>query len=253
MPNEHILSRTEGAVRVLSIARPAKKNAFTVAMYAALTEALAEADGDAAVRVILLEGTGGIFTAGNDLGDFLANPPSDEESPVFRFLTQLIDQAKPLLVAIDGPAIGIGTMILLHADYVLATSRARIEFPFTRLGLCPEGGSSFLLPRIAGFARASEWLMFAEAIDMERAREAGLINAIVAPEELSAFAMERATALAARPTGSVLLAKKLLRDPHRAELKAAMAREGSHFRERLASPEAAEAIQGFLTRTRPQP
>jgi len=198
----------------------------------------------------VLEGKGGVFTAGNDLGDFMANPPAGESSPVFRFLMQLVDLAKPLVVAVDGPAIGIGTTLLLHADYVVATKDARLQMPFTTLGLCPEGGSSLLLPRLVGQARATEWLMFAEPIDVERAREAGLINAIVAKEELSAFALARATALAEKPLGSILLAKKLLRDPHRAETKAAIAREGAHFVERLGSAEAAAAFQAFFTRKR---
>jgi enoyl-CoA hydratase/carnithine racemase len=250
MPNEHILTRTEGAVRVVTIARVEKKNAFTSAMYTALTEALVAADGDPAIRVVLLEGAGGSFTAGNDLGDFMANPPAGEDSPVFRFLIQLVDQAKPLVVAVDGPAIGIGTTMLLHADYVVASRDARLQMPFIDLGLSPEGGSSVLLPRIVGQALASEWLMFAEPIDVERARAAGLLNAVVPREELAAFAMARATALAGKPAGSIALAKKLLRDPYRAELKAVIAREGACFVERLASPEAAEAFQAFFTRKR---
>src|ERR1700733_8449325 len=148
MSIEHILARSEGAVRVLTIARPEKKNAFTSAMYTALTLALVAADADPSVRVVLLEGQSGVFTAGNDLGDFMANPPAGEDSPVFRFLMQLVDQAKPLLVAVDGPALGIGMTLLLHADYVVATKEARLQMPFINLGLSPEGGSSVLLPRI---------------------------------------------------------------------------------------------------------
>ncbi len=250
MPNEHILTRTADAVRVVTIARVAKKNAFTAAMYTALTEALAEADADSTIRVVLLEGSGGVFSAGNDLGDFMQNPPAGEDSPVFRFLMQLVDLAKPLVVAVDGPAIGIGTTMLLHADYVVATPEARLQMPFINLGLSPEGGSSVLLPRIVGQARASEWLMFAEPIDPERAREAGLINALVPRKELAATAMERATYLATRPSGSVMLAKRLLREPHRAELKEVIRKEGVCFVERLASPEAAEAFQAFFARVR---
>jgi enoyl-CoA hydratase/carnithine racemase len=248
--NPHILGRTEGAVRVVTISRLEKKNSFTSAMYSALTHELSEADADASIRVILLEGSGGVFTAGNDLGDFMANPPAGEASPVFLFLMQLVDLQKPLVVAVDGPAIGIGTTLLLHADYVVATHGARLQMPFTTLGLSPEGASSLLLPRVAGHARAAEWLMFAEPIEIERAREAGLVNAVVAAEELSAFALGRATTLASRPPGSVQLAKKLLREPHRAEIKAVIGREGLHFVERLGSAEAAEAFQAFFTRKR---
>jgi enoyl-CoA hydratase/carnithine racemase len=153
-------------------------------------------------------------------------------------------------VAVDGPAIGIGTTLLLHADYVVASKDARLQMPFINLGLSPEGGSSVLLPRLVGQTLASEWLMFGDPIDIERAREAGLINAVVDKEEIGAFAMARATALASKPPGSVQLAKRLLREPHRAEIKAVIAREGLHFVERLASAEAAEAFQAFFTRKR---
>jgi len=250
MPHEHILARNEGAVRVLTLARTEKKNAFTSTMYTALADELAAADADASVRVVMLEGSGGVFTAGNDLGDFMANPPAGESSPVFRFLMQLVDLAKPLVVAVDGPAIGIGTTLLLHADYVVISKDARLQMPFISLGLSPEGASSLLLPRIVGQARATEWLMFAEPIAPEAARESGLVNAVVAKEELAAFALARATALASKPAGSVLLAKKLLRDPHRAEIKAIIAHEGALFVARLASAEAAEAFQAFFTRKR---
>jgi len=146
MPSPHVLSRTEGAVRVLTLSRVEKKNAFTSAMYAALNEELAIVDSDPSVRVVLFEGAGGVFTAGNDLTDFMANPPSGEDSPVFRFLMHLVDLTKPLVVAVDGPAIGIGTTLLLHADYVVATREARLQMPFINLG--PRGAR-------ACFCRAS--------------------------------------------------------------------------------------------------
>jgi enoyl-CoA hydratase/carnithine racemase len=250
MAHEHILSRTEGAVRVLTIARPQKKNAFTSSMYAALTEELARADGDGDVRVVLLEGSSGAFTAGNDLGDFLSNPPTGEASPVFQFMLQLVDQTKPLVMAVDGAAVGIGTTMLLHADYVVVTREAHLHLPFVSLGLCPEAGSSLLLPRLVGHVRASEWLLLAEPIDPERAREAGLVNAVVTRDDLASFAMQRAQELASRPPGAVQLAKKLLRDPYRAELKATIAREGALVLERIASPEAALAFQAFFARKR---
>jgi enoyl-CoA hydratase/carnithine racemase len=250
MPSPHILGHTQGAVRVITVARPEKKNAFTSAMYAALTEELVAADEDAAIRVVLLEGSGGSFTAGNDLADFMQNPPAGEASPVFCFLMQLVDQRKPLVVAVEGAAIGIGTTLLLHADYVIAASDTRLQMPFINLGLSPEGASTFLLPRVVGSALASEWLLFGDPIDVERAREAGLVHAVVAKEELAAQAMARATALAEKPPGSVQLAKKLLRDPHRQEVKSVIAREGVHFLERLGSAEAAEAFQAFFARKR---
>jgi enoyl-CoA hydratase/carnithine racemase len=250
MESSHILTRTDGAVRIITLDRPQKKNAFTVAMYTALTAALAGADADPEVRVVLLEGSGGSFTAGNDLGDFMQSPPAGEDSPVFRFLMQIVDQKKPLVIAVEGPAIGIGTTMLLHADYVVAAKDARLQMPFIGLGLSPEGGSSVLLPALVGMARASEWLMFGEPIDIESAREAGIVNAVVAKEELSAFALSRAKVLASKPPGSVLLAKRLLRESLRARTKQVMAEEGVHFVQRLSSAEAAEAFQAFFTRKR---
>jgi enoyl-CoA hydratase/carnithine racemase len=250
MDPSHILTRTDGAVRIVTLNRPEKKNALTVPMYEALNAALVGADEDPAIRVVLVEGSGGSFTAGNDLMDFASNPPAGEDSPVFHFLMQLVDQKKPLFVAVQGSAVGIGTTMLLHADYVVASKDARLQMPFINLGLCPEGGSSLLLPRLVGQARASEWLLFAEPIDIEAAREAGLVNAVVDTQELSSFALARAHALAAKPHGSVMLGKRLMRDALRAELKQVISLEGRHFSEMLRSPEAAEAFKAFLARKR---
>jgi enoyl-CoA hydratase/carnithine racemase len=245
-----ILTKTDGAVRELTISRPEKKNAFTVAMYASLAEELAAADRDDAVRVVLLAGAGDAFTAGNDLADFLKSPPGAEDSSAFRLLFQLVDQEKPLVVAVDGPAVGIGTTLLLHADYVVASTRARFQLPFVSLGLSPEGGSSVLLPLLAGMARASEWLLFGEPIDAQAAREAGLANAVVAPEELAAYALSRARALAAKPPGAVLATKRVLRSPLRAQLSDAIRYEGREFQERVRSPEAVAAFEAFLGKRR---
>ena len=250
MDSTHIRTRTEGAVSVITLARPEKKNALTIAMYEALTAALLAADASPAIRVVMIEGSGGSFTAGNDLMDFMQNPPAGEDSPVFRFLMQLVDQEKPLVIAVDGPAVGIGTTMLLHADYVVASREARLSMPFVGLGLCPEGGSSLLLPRLVGQARATDWVLSGDVIDITEARQAGLVNAVVAPSELSLFAMTRAKAIADKPPGSVLLAKRLLREPHRAEIKRVIAHEGHLFVERLGSAEAAEAFQAFFTRKR---
>jgi enoyl-CoA hydratase/carnithine racemase len=250
MSSEHIQVRNEGAVRVITFARPDKKNAFTVAMYEAFSAALRDADADAAVRVVLLTGAGDTFSAGNDLGDFMRLPPTDENSAVMVLLRQLADQRKPLVAAVDGVAIGIGTTMLLHADYVAASTRARFALPFVSLGLCPEGGSSLLLPRLVGLQLASEWLMFGEPIEAARAREAGLVNALVAPEELVAFALARAQALAAKPAGALEATKRLLRQPLRDQAKEAIGREAAEFVERLRSSEAAEAFGAFFARKR---
>jgi enoyl-CoA hydratase/carnithine racemase len=246
MTQGSIRTRSEGAVRVLTIDRPEKRNAFTIAMYASLMAELGAAEADPAVRAVLLAGAGDVFTAGNDLSDFLTSPPAGEESPVMQLLARLAELEKPLVVAVDGPAVGIGTTLLLHADYVVASARARFQLPFASLGLTPEAGSSVLLPLRVGLARASEWLLFGEPFDAAAAREAGLVNAVVPVEELAAFALARARALAEKSPGAVLATKRLLREPMRAQVKDALRREGQVFRERVRSPEAVAAFQAFL-------
>jgi enoyl-CoA hydratase/carnithine racemase len=243
-----LLTKLEAGVLTLTFNRPQKKNAFTAEMYEALTTALSEADADEAVRVVVLTGAGGAFTAGNDLGDFLENPPKDESSPVFRFLQVLTHLTRPVLAAVDGAAVGIGTTMLLHCDYVVASERARFSMPFINLGLCPEAASSLLLPRIAGLALASELLMFGEPFDAATALRAGLLNRVVPEAELAAVAAERAAALAAKPVESLRLTKRLLREPLRAAVDEALSREGAHFIARLGSQEALEAFTAFLSR-----
>jgi enoyl-CoA hydratase/carnithine racemase len=247
---EHIQARSDGAVRIITLARPEKKNAFTFAMYDALARALARADADDDVRVILLTGTAGVFTAGNDLADFMqlsgGGSNGADGGAAIRVLLQLVDQQKPIVCAVDGAAIGIGTTLLLHADYVAASTRARFALPFVNLGLSPEGGSSLLLPLLVGLQRASEWLLFGEPFDAARAKEAGLVNEVVEPEALAERALARARTLAERPAASLAAAKRLLREPLRAQVKATIEREWHVFVERLASPEAAAAMSAFL-------
>lgn len=248
--SEHITSATahDGAVAVLRFARPAKRNAITVAMYEALTAALHAAIADEAVRAVVFLGADGVFTAGNDLKDFMANPPTGEDSAVFRLLQALVDCPKPLVAGVDGPAVGIGTTMLLHCDLVVASDRARFQMPFVKLGLVPEGASSVLLPGRVGMQRASEWLLLGEPFGAQDAYAAGLVNAVVAPAEVDARAMAYAAALADRPPEAVRLAKALLRDPQRAQVHEALAREGAVFIERLQAPEAHAAFMTFFAR-----
>jgi enoyl-CoA hydratase/carnithine racemase len=248
--SEHITSATahDGAVAVLRFARPAKRNAITVAMYEALTAALHAAIADEAVRAVVFLGADGVFTAGNDLKDFMANPPTGEDSAVFRLLQALVDCPKPLVAGVDGPAVGIGTTMLLHCDLVVASDRARFQMPFVKLGLVPEGASSVLLPGRVGMQRASEWLLLGEPFSAQEAHAAGLVNAVVAPAEVDARAMAYAAALADRPPEAVRLAKALLRDPQRAQVHEALAREGAVFIERLQAPEAHAAFMTFFAR-----
>ena len=239
----------DGGVLHLALSRPAKKNAITRAMYAGLAEALVEAAPDPSVRAVVLSGTGGVFTAGNDLGDFLIDPPSGPESPVFRFLEAASTFPKPLVAAVAGPAVGIGTTILLHCDLAYAAPDARFTMPFVDLGLVPEAASSLLLPRVAGPMRAAGWLLFGEAFSAADALAAGLVNEMVS--DPTARALERAHTLAAKPPEAVRLTKALLRRPDAAAVRETMAVEGERFTERLASPEAQEAFMAFFEKRAP--
>lgn len=244
----HILVEAHDAVRILRLARPEKKNALTDAMYGAMNAALAEAREDAGVRVVVLTGAPGVFTAGNDLADFLQHPPTSEDSSVFRFLRTLVEFPKPVVVAVDGPAVGIGTTLLLHCDIIVATARAKFALPFARLALVPEAGSSFLLPVLAGYHRAAEWLLLGEPFGGEEAHRAGLVNRLVAPEALEETALTIAKAIAALPPEAVQLTKRLLRDPLHDATMATIGREAAVFIERLQSAEARAAFAAFLSR-----
>jgi enoyl-CoA hydratase/carnithine racemase len=246
--SDTLLTKLESGVLTVTFNRPEKKNAFTVAMYEAATNALRQAEEDAQVRVVLLTGAGGVFTAGNDIGDFMENPPAGEDSAVFRFLRALVDASKPVLAAVDGPAVGIGTTMLLHCDYVVASDKTRFHMPFVQLGLCAEGASSLLLPRMAGMALASELLLFGEPFDAATALRAGIINKVVPAASLQEVATERATTLASRPAEAVRVTKRLMREPLREQTRATLATEGAEFVQRLQSTEAQEAFMAFMSR-----
>lgn len=246
--SEHIRFDIADAVATVVIDRPAKKNALTQDMYEGLVEAFDKAEASDDVKVILLHGIEGVFTAGNDLMDFMQNPPKGEDSPVFRFLLSLTGATKPLVVAVDGPAVGLGTTLLLHADLVYASDRARFAMPFIKLGLVPEGASSFLLPRLAGYAKANELLMFGDPFGAETALQIGMVNEVLAPDALIARARERCVELARRPIGALKDSKRLIRQGTEEPVKAAMTREGAVFIERLSSPEAMEAFQTFFAK-----
>lgn len=228
--------------------RPEKKNALNQEMYAGLVRALEEAERDDSVRVHVLGGVPGAFTAGNDIADFIAHPPTDGENPTVRFIMLLPQLEKPLIAAVDGVAVGVGTTLLLHCDYVVATDRSKFSMPFVNLGLVPEAGSSYLLPLTAGFARASELLLFGEAFGAEKALECGLVNRVVPPAALEATVNERAKALAERPLAALKESKRLIRGPHRETLAAVMKQELAVFAERLSSPEAAAAFEAFMSK-----
>ena len=241
-----IVTSREGAVQRIQLNRPDKKNAITTAMYAALADAVAAADADRSVRVMLLHGAGDGFTAGNDLHDFLANPPQRGDPPAARFLHAISHAAKPIVAAVHGAAIGIGTTLLGHCDLVYAAAGTRFHLPFVDLGLCPEGASSLLLPLTAGYPRAAELLMLAEPFDAAQAREIGLVTEVVAASQLLATAAAAAQKLAAKPPASLRLTKQLLKRALTPQIEAALAAELTAFAARLASPEAKEAFTAFF-------
>ena len=245
----NVAAERDGHVLRLTLDRPAKKNAITRAMYTALADALADAERDPAVRAVVLGGRGGAFTAGNDLGDFMMDPPTGPDSPTFRFLAAVSAFPKPLVAAVEGAAIGIGTTVLLHCDLAYAAPEALFKMPFVDLGLVPEAASSLLLPRLAGQARATELLMLGESFSAEVAREIGLVNEVVA--DPAARAVERARALAAKPPEAIRLTKALLRGETAEAVGATIAREGELFVGRLQSPEAEEAFTAFFEKRAP--
>src|SRR5262245_3752067 len=229
----------------IRVNQPDKKNAFTAAMYEGMAAALAEAERDSSVRVVLFSAAGDVFTAGNDLGDFMSSPPTDENSPVFRFLNALTGASRPLVAAVDGLGVGIGLTLLLHCDLVYASDRARLRAPFVDLGLVPEAASSLLLPRLCGYQRAAELLLLGETIDARRALELGLVNAVVPSADLGAKALEVCRKLAAKPPTALKWTKQLLRDEGHATVAERMRHEAELFGRQLQSSEVKEAITAF--------
>ncbi len=248
---ENIKTSLEGGILTVAFDRANKKNALTLAMYEGLVAAYQRAAEDKAVRVLLLRGEGGTFTAGNDLMDFMQDPPKDEDSPVARFLKQLASFPKPSVAAVEGHAIGLGSTLLLHTDLVYAAADAKFRMPFINLGLVPEGASSYLLPRTAGWRLAAELIYFGDVFDAETAQRAGLVNRVVPPGEVVAIATERAQALAKQPIGALMDAKRLLAAGTRDAIDSALRREGEIFTSRLTSPEAMEAFTSFFERRAP--
>jgi enoyl-CoA hydratase/carnithine racemase len=237
----------EGAVMSAAFARPQKKNAITGAMYEALVEAFEAAERDPAIGAFVLSGKGGVFTAGNDIADFLAVASrADGDFPAWRFVSKLAEFEKPLVAAVDGLAVGVGTTLCFHCDLVYATAQARFQMPFVNLGLVPEAGSSLLAPQRFGRARAAEFLLLAEPFGAEQAHALGLVNAILPQAELMAHAMRKAAELAAKPRAALLATRRLMRGDGEA-LKARMAEETHAFAAALKSDEARAAFEAFLT------
>ncbi|MET3454634.1 MULTISPECIES: enoyl-CoA hydratase [Pseudomonas] len=246
---ETLLLDRERGVLTVRLNRPEKKNALTRAMYSQLAQALAVADSDPQVRAVLLSGSSDCFTAGNDIVDFLEQPPNDLDNPVFQFMLSLLDCRKPVIAAVAGPAVGIGTTLLLHCDLVYVSRDARLRMPFVNLGLCPEFGSSLILPRLLGQARAAQLLLLGEGFSGEQAVAWGIATeALDSGEAALAKAREVALRFESLPSDAVRISKQLMKAPDRELLRKVIEEEGKLFTQRLRSPEALEALSGFINR-----
>lgn len=246
MNSGHIRYQVEDSIAHIVFDRPAKKNALLTAMYTDLIDAIRQAEHDADVRAMLFYGAGDNFTAGNDLGDFLHQPPINENSPVMQFLFAVLNAHKPLVAAVEGVAIGVGTTLLMHCDLSYASLHARFQLPFVNLGLCPEAASSVLLPQRAGMALANELLLLGEAFDADTALRAGILTRVVGPGDALDVALGAARTLAAKPPQALRTTKALLRRSFQGSVADAMLQEAGHFGRLLQQPEAREAFSAFL-------
>lgn len=246
-----ILCSTENGVTTLTINRPDKKNSLTLAMYAALSDHLEQAQADAGVRVVVLQGHPQIFSAGNDIADFLSLSGAVQDSPITRFLRTIAGFPKPLVAAVSGAAVGVGTTMLLHCDLVYASDTALFSLPFVDLGLCPEAASSLLLPQRIGHQRASAALLLGEPLTAQAALDAGLVNAVLPADQVATVAQAQARKLAAKPLGAVLESKRLIKAGQQQAVLAQMGEEEAVFGRLLRGPAAREAFTAFLEKRRP--
>ena len=254
--SEHIEAGRVGGRLKIRMNRPERRNAITVAMYAALADAIEGAASDESVRLITIEGAGEDFTAGNDLADFLAQmpPPGTTDIPVWRLLRALARNEVPILAAVHGNAVGIGTTMLFHCDLVLAEEGSRFVMPFVDLGLVPEAASSLILPRLAGRRRAARYLLLGESFGPEEALDFGLVSHVVPKGQLDTAVVSKVEELLAKPAEALRLTQRLLRRGNSEEILERMELENGHFAERLASDEVKQAIAAFFAaRARPAP
>ncbi len=250
---ESIHGSAENHLYRIEIRRAEKRNALTHEMYSALAGALEKAAVDDAVRVVLLLGAPGVFCSGNDIVDFLKNPPNHDHAPVFQFLRRLIHFEKPIVAGVAGMAVGIGTTMLLHCDYVVASEDAQFSTPFVNIGLCPEAGSSVMLPLAIGHKRASEMLLFGDRVPAATMLDWGLVNAVVPNDKLVAAAEARAGTLASKPSSAMRASKALLRRTLAPAAAEAMAAEVQEFAALLQSSAAKECLSAFLEKRAPDP
>ncbi|MCU0813903.1 MAG: enoyl-CoA hydratase [Burkholderiaceae bacterium] len=249
--SQHIKTAVVNGVATIEIARPEKKNALTQAMYTAMAEAIAAAVEAREVRALLITGQPGIFTSGNDIEDFVQRPPQGDDSPVYRFMRALLECDKPVVAAVTGAAIGIGTTMLLHCDFVYVADDARLAMPFVGLALVPEYASSLLVPRLLGQRTAAEKLLLGDPFTGAEAVDCGIANAVLPAAEVLPHARRVAERLNALPPGAVRDAKALMHAPHREQILQVIAAEGEIFTRRLRSPEAMEAFQAFFQKRAP--
>jgi enoyl-CoA hydratase/carnithine racemase len=247
--SDHVRIERLDGVLAITLARPERRNAITVAMYSALADAIEDAASDDSLRAVTIRGEGPDFTAGNDLNDFLTALPRDSDDiPVWRLLRALASNQVPLIAAVKGNAVGIGTTMLLHCDFVIAEPSARFSMPFVDLGLVPEAASSLLLPRLAGRRRAARYLLLGESFGAQEALEAGLVSHVVAEGELEAARDNLVAKLLAKPAEALRLTQILLRRGTIDEVLERIALENGHFAERLQSTEVRDAITAFFER-----
>ena len=246
-----ILTHAEAGVMTVTFNRLERKNSITSAMYAALADALEAAQADPAIRVLLLQGHETVFSAGNDIGDFLNQPPAGQDSPVFRFLRGIAQFPKPLVAAVCGPAVGVGTTMLFHCDLVFAGDNAAFSLPFVNLGLCPEAASRLLVPQMFGYHRAAEALLLGEPFMAEAALEAGLVNRVLPPTEANGYAQAQARKLASKPLASLVETKRLMKKGQQAAVIERMQEEGASFARMLGEPAAREAFTAFMAKRKP--
>ena len=252
---EIVTSKADG-ILTIEFNRPERKNAITGVMYQTMADALIEAEGDSAVRAILIMGKPEIFTAGNDLEDFMKNSAPvpgvpAEMRPVFQFMRALAGSSKPVVAAVSGAAIGIGTTLLMHCDLVYAADNAKFSMPFTQLGLCPEFASSLLFPQLAGYPRAAEKLLLGEAFLAQEAYDLGLVSKVLPLSELMTFAQRQAAKLVALPAASIRTTKALMKRSKNDAVTQAMAAENERFGAMLLEPEAKEAFGAFFEKHKP--
>jgi enoyl-CoA hydratase/carnithine racemase len=246
-----IITERSGSILRIELNRPAKKNAMTSSMYMTLADIFADAAKDERIRVVLWHGAGDSFCAGNDIEDFLKNPPGPGESPQARLMNVLADFGKPLIAAVHGAAIGGGTTMLLHCDFVYAGESAKFQMPFVNLAVVPEFGSSYAVPARIGHLRAAELILLGLPFDARRAADLGLVTQVVSDQNLPATAAETARKLAAKPAGALQASKRLIKQSFREQMKAAMKAENEEFSAQVRSEDAKEALTAFLEKRPP--